>query len=202
MKSLINLGRLCFLCLAVFLSGCYDSVHIFEGVEGPEAATPLMAATPTSPDEFNQGEPSRLAVYLIDENSNWLGLVRGLKTIGVPFRVTSDVQEAVRHDVVLAYPLISGRALGKTELLALGGFVRDGGTLIGTNVLGGGMEDVFGFDSISEGKDSYQISFNDRPDTKGFRDKGLTPIKIGSAKDSSVNPGTNSYINQPADRDF
>ncbi|WP_415844928.1 hypothetical protein ACMYUJ_19325 [Stutzerimonas zhaodongensis] len=50
---------------------------------------------------YSGGERSRLAILLTDEDSAWLGLAHGLKSIGVPFTITDDVTEATRHHVVL-----------------------------------------------------------------------------------------------------
>lgn len=58
------------------------------------------------------------------------------------------------------------------------------------------MSDMFGFESISESKSRYQLSFNSgQKETIDFKDKGLHIIKIGSAADIAANPGTNSYLN-------
>ena len=75
-------------------------------------------------------------------------LQRNGKTIGVPFLVTEDYRQALRHRVVLAYPTISGRTLSQEALKALAAFPRNGGTLIGVNVLGGGLNEVFGFREV------------------------------------------------------
>jgi len=67
------------------------SVLEYEGVEGPTAATPLLAAQPASWQAYADGGPSRLAVLLTDTVSSWLGLAHGLKSIGIPFRFTRDM---------------------------------------------------------------------------------------------------------------
>jgi hypothetical protein len=183
-------------CLAAgLLAACSEQVHIFEGVEGPLTSTPVMAAIEAAPSQFDQGDSSRLAVFLTEDESNWLSLVRGLKTIGIPFRVTTDLEAALDHDTVMVYPQITGLNLDVQELTAIRQYVQDGGTLIGTNILGGGLSDMFGFKDISESKARYAINFKTGfSETAAFQSKGLSGLKIGSAGDAAANPGTNSYL--------
>ena len=105
----------------------------------------VAAAQPARWQDFERGGTGRLAVFLTDPESAWLGLAHGLQSIGVPFLITRDFHEALRHRVVLVYPTISGRALPAEALQALARFPADGGTLIGVNVEGGGLNAVFGF---------------------------------------------------------
>jgi peptidoglycan/xylan/chitin deacetylase (PgdA/CDA1 family) len=98
---------------------------------------------------------------LTDPNSGWLGLAHGLKTIGVPFRITTDWQQALRHRVVMVYPVISGKVLPLEALQALAAYPRDGGTLIGFNVLGGGLEETFGFGDAIPSREREELRFTD-----------------------------------------
>jgi peptidoglycan/xylan/chitin deacetylase (PgdA/CDA1 family) len=101
-----------------------------------------------------------LAVLLTDPNSSWLGLVHALKSFGVPFRVTTDVSEALQHKVVLVYPIISGWSLSGPDLKAIAAFPRRGGHLIGVNVLGGGLNEVFGFAEARESRSRFLMKFD------------------------------------------
>jgi len=189
---IVGLGVSSGLCL----SACSDKMHVFEGVEGPAAATPLIQPVKAKASSFSKGASSRLAILLTEDDSHWLGLASGLKTIGIPFRMTTDVDEALQHDVVMIYPHLSGRNMAPENLRLLRSHVDTGGTLIGTNVLGGGMADVFGFKTVSESKSRYLLRFQGgQEETQEFAEKGLAQIKIGSAQDQSANPGTNSYLN-------
>ena len=82
--------------------------HLFAGVMGPSNASVVESAVPADWITYSQGTTSRLAILLTDPDSCWLGLAHGLKSIGVPFLITRNVQEAVRHQVVMVYPIISG----------------------------------------------------------------------------------------------
>lgn len=181
----------------VALSACLDNrVHIFEGVEGPEKVTSLPVVIPTSHVSYGEGSTSRLAILLTDENSNWLGLAHGLKTIGVPFLITTDYEKALKHDVVLVYPIVSGKLLSSEALSALADFPRQGGTLMAVSVLGGGLNTIFGFEDVRETKDHHRINFSDDYAlTAGFKSLYQHSIKVGSETNPESNPGLNAYLN-------
>ena len=158
--------------------------------------TPVPVIGPTSYKNYEQGSPSRLAVLLTDENSNWLGLAHGLKTIGVPFLITTDYEAALQHDVVLVYPIISGKLLSSDALKALADYPRQGGTLMAVNVLGGGMNSIFGFEDVVETKNHHRLNFNEGYSlTEDFKSLYQHSIKVGSETNSTRNPGLNSYAN-------
>lgn len=135
-------------------------VHDYPGLAGPSEATPVAPHEPTPWEAYDGGSPSRLAVLLTDPDSAWLGLAHALKSFGVPFRVTTDVSQALQHKVVLVYPRISGRVLSGAELKAIAAYPRGGGHLIGVNVLGGGLNKVFGFAEAKESRRRFRMSFD------------------------------------------
>lgn len=121
-----------------------DEMHWFEGVRGPGKASRIADAQATRIEAFDRGGPHRLAILVTDPDSGWLGLVRGFRALGVPIRVTKDVGEALKHRVVLVYPIVSGQVLGGSEIRALANHVRAGGTMIAFNLAGGGLDELFG----------------------------------------------------------
>ncbi|MCW5797066.1 MAG: hypothetical protein KIT40_01080 [Nitrospira sp.] len=160
--------------------------HRFPGVSGPNDATVMPDRVPAAWSAYEQGSASRLAILLTDPDSSWLGLAHGLKSIGVPFRITRDVHEALAHKVVLVYPMISGKVLGPEALQALAEFPKTGGTLIGVQVLGGGLNQVFGFRDAVASRQRYDMTLTstdpllaDLTDPRerqlrvGIRDKGM-----------------------------
>ncbi|WP_434457994.1 polysaccharide deacetylase family protein [Stutzerimonas urumqiensis] len=164
------MARLCIALLAVGLG--ILAVMAFMGrntfdrldaLHGPAEPSALAAEAPTDWRLYADGDASRLAILLTDENAAWLGLAHGLASIGVPFTLTRDVAEARRHQVILAYPLLSGRTLDDAGRLALRRHVEEGGTLIATQVLGGGLQDLFGFDSVSESRAHHSLTFEQAP---------------------------------------
>ena len=49
---------------------------------------------------------NRLAIWVLNDQSHWIGMAHGLKTMGVPFTVTEDLDEALLHRVVIVYPYV------------------------------------------------------------------------------------------------
>lgn len=160
--------------------------HRFQGVAGPDDATVVPHHVPAAWTTYEQGSASRLAILLTDPDSAWLGLAHGLKSIGIPFRITRDVRDALKHKVVLVYPMISGKVLNPVALQALAEFPKAGGTLIGVQVLGGGLNQIFGFRDAIASRQRYDMTLAhgdpllaDLTDPReqqlrvGIRDKGI-----------------------------
>jgi hypothetical protein len=101
--------------------------HALTGPEQP-SRVPAEAPAPTPSKGFETGGPSRLALWLTDEASDWLGIAHGLKALGVPLRVVRSAAEASRHRAVLVYPSL--RDLPRADRVALAAHVSGGGTLI------------------------------------------------------------------------
>lgn len=173
-----------------------ERVQMHAALIGPDARSPMAAIAATTIEHYSEGTESRLAVYITDEKSNWIGVAHGLKTIGVPFILTTDPKRALQHEVVFVYPMISGRLLPAETLQALAQHPLNGGTLIGTNVLGGGLETIFGFDGVRESKDHSTLYFNpETPEAADLNHITTRRIKIGSETKIQSNPGTNVYLN-------
>jgi peptidoglycan/xylan/chitin deacetylase (PgdA/CDA1 family) len=151
---------------------------------GPAASTPLRPAVPARWQSFAGGAPSRLAVLLTDTTAPWLPLAHGLTSIGIPFEITRDYHEALTHRVVFVYPVISGRALSPDALHALSAF---DGTLIATNVLGGGMAATFGFADVVPSRSRATLTFAPQ---LGFADPRESTLRVP--------PGTYGYT-RPAE---
>lgn len=170
--------------------------EIFEAprVTGPDSRSAFPEHIPTSLERYSGHGENRLAIYVTDSSSSWLGIVHGLKAIGVPFMVTGDINEALRHQVVMVYPVISGAALSPEKLQLLANFPRNGGTLIGVNVLGA-LNEVFGFEEPVPSKQHFEIFMrSDSSDlTNEFTDEREQHISIGNKKKFKETIGTYSY---------
>lgn len=172
-----------------------DQIHLFEGLTGPEKPSRVAAEVPTSWRGFEDGGTSRLAILLSDEDSAWLGLVHGLRSIGLPFLVTDDYERALQHRVVLVYPRISGRTLAPGALQSLAGFVHTGGTLVGVNVLGGGLEALFGFAEVAPRRDHTRVRFDlAQAVNAGFDDPREAEIRIAAERNAATGMGTHDYL--------
>lgn len=130
----------------VFLHDAPDpaKMYVFKGVHGPTVPSTLTQPDTAAIEAYTNPDPHRLAILVTDPASGWLGLVRGFKSRGVPFSVTTDPAKALQHNVVLVYPIISGKTLSGETLRALAAHVRGGGALLGFNQAGGGLEELFG----------------------------------------------------------
>ncbi len=168
-------------------------IILFEGVEGPQGRSTVAAPQPTSWTKYGGGGASRLSILLTDTNSSWLGLAHGLKSAGIPFSITTDYRQALQHRVILVYPIVSGSVLTQEALQALGRVPRDGGTLIGSLVLGGGLEEVFGFEDAVASRTRFLVNFADG--AADVADPREAWLPLGDAAGSGAAIGTYAYTN-------
>jgi hypothetical protein len=142
------LGSLAYTAPRLFGKRPHAVVPLFPGLEGPSSRTVVAKPIPADWRSYHHAGSSRLAILLTDTASDWLGLARGLSTIGIPFTITQDWREAISHRVVWVYPRISGAFFSADALRGLGAIPRNGGTLLANEVVGGGLEEMFGFSSV------------------------------------------------------
>lgn len=171
-----------------------SDVFTIAGINGPEDISSFAERRKTSWKDYETGSTSRLAILLTDTASSWLGLAHGLKTIGVPFIITDNYQRALQHRVVLVYPIVSGASLSGDALQALAAFPRNGGTLIGTQVLGA-LNEVFGFSEATPSRQHFEVILNnDSSDiVKEFTDPKEIKISLGDKEKFKETIGTYSY---------
>jgi len=170
-------------------------VYLFPGVAGPADSASVPEPTATPWQQFSAGTNSRLAILLTDPDSAWLGLAHGLKSIGVPFLITDEPGRAMRHRVVMVYPMLAGSVLEPEALARLGAHVRSGGTLIGVSVLGGGLNRVFGFEAVAASREHERVSFDTaQPVAAEFTAPEEQEIRIGKAGQAEKSLGTHEYL--------
>jgi hypothetical protein len=169
-----------------------EDVFVFKDIIGPTEKTVVASSPPSSPHNYAIGGPGRLAVLLTEERSNWLGVAHGLKSIGVPFVVTRDYREALKHRVILVYPTITGTSFPPEAIRALAAVPRNGGTLIATQVLGGGLEEVFGYSGVVVASRNEEIRWNRaHPLMEQMTDPAEWMTKLNGKQENSI--GTYSY---------
>ena len=180
---------------AVALEFTKHRFHEFPGVAGPPGVTVVARKAPTSWQRYGEGSTGRLAVLLTQSDSSWLGLAHALKSFGVPFRITTSVAEALKHKVVLVYPIVSGKVLSQDELKALASFPRQGGHLIGVKVLGGGMNEVFGFTDTLSSRRRFDIHLDptSSPVLADFTEERERTIQLGDPDRFAEIVGTFGY---------
>jgi hypothetical protein len=172
-----------------------NEIFVANNTNGPEDKSGLTETLPTPPTRYSSGSISRLAVLLTDTSASWLGIAHGLKSIGVPFIITTDYRKAIQHKVVMVYPIVSGASLSPGALQALAAFPREGGTLIGIQVLGA-LNEVFGFEEPLPSKQHFEIKIlkdSENPITNEFTDQKEIEISIGNKEKFKETIGTYSY---------
>ncbi|MEY2942202.1 MAG: hypothetical protein RLY97_216 [Pseudomonadota bacterium] len=142
--KLYILGAIAAAVLGLLAYKIRTSIYIFDGVSGPSGRDVVVTRKPAQIADFGRGSAGRMAVLVTDADSNWLGLARGLRAHGIPFVMTRDVAEAVKHRVIYAYPMISGRVIKPEGFVALRAHVEGGGALLAYDIQGGGLQDLFG----------------------------------------------------------
>lgn len=172
-----------------------DRFYEYTGVEGPLHTTQVPKEVPTPWEKYSSGEDSRLAILLTDTNSEWISLVQGLKSIGIPFVITMDYKKALQHKVVLVYPAVGGKTLSPWAYRELMAFPDRGGTLIGINVESNNMNDIFGFDNAVPTSRNTSLNFKrtDSPLLSSFTDSKEMTIMLGDVTSKEPNYGTCSY---------
>lgn len=172
-----------------------DDIYIFKGLKGPGESTIVPEPVYTQWKKYSKGSQSRLAILLTDKDGSWLSLAHGLKSKGIPFVITDDYKKAAKHKTILIYPVVSGKYLSKEALEMLAAVPRNGGILIAANVLGGGMNEVFGFKEVRENKNHHKILIKTAtPLTKGLDLPGDTVIRLDDEAGKIKPVVSNEYI--------
>ncbi|MBI3789347.1 MAG: beta-galactosidase trimerization domain-containing protein [Gemmatimonadetes bacterium] len=128
---------------------------------GPDSASRIAEPRVAQVATYRHDAPQAIGVYVTDPDASWMSLARGLEAAGIPFDVTTDWKRATSHAVVLVYPTISGRVVPAEGLQALAAHPRNGGTVIASELLGGGLESLFGVDSIRPSGTRRTVAFTD-----------------------------------------
>lgn len=121
------------------------SITPLDNLKGPLSPSVIRQPQPTSMDIYQQDGLNNLAVLVTDRGSEWLYLANALKTFGIPFTMTTDYKEAIRHKVILVYPLNWNNLLKEDGKQALVKYAKGGGTLIASAVSAQGYNEIFGF---------------------------------------------------------
>lgn len=156
----------------------------------------VPSKTSTSWTKYDIGSSNRLCIFLTDSTSSWLGISGGLAAQGIPFRITDDIDEALKHKVVLIYPGLASHTLNLPTLKKLRKHPSDGGVLIGFNVVAPSMYKVFGLKraTYSTQRDTILISQYDLPETRFIEDINEGRLRIGNLNVTSENTITTGYL--------
>lgn len=173
-----------------------EAVYRLSIPPGPNNKTIIPKKVPTSFNKYNKGNHNRLCIFLTDTLSSWLGIADGLSAHGVPFRITNNVKEALKHKVVIVYPGLSSKTLNYNTLEKLRQHPSKGGVLIAFNVQAPSIYGTFGFktNSFSTQRDTITIRQFDLPETKFIHAINEGQLRIGNMNMTYANTTTIGYL--------
>jgi hypothetical protein len=113
--------------------------------------------------QFPESFPIQVAVFWTrpaSDPESALPLVHSLKAMGIPFFVTRDLAQAIRHRLVILYPSVDSHTFTEPQADQLTVFVRQGGFIFAQNVFWGGLQQLFGFRSFVPSRKRYHLAFS------------------------------------------
>jgi hypothetical protein len=156
-------------------------------------AVPLLPIShehqdPTS--EFPDRFPLQVAVLWTapdTSSENPLPLVHALKEMGIPFLITRDLGQALKHRLVILYPSVDSHTFNQDQAKELTTFVQNGGFVFAQNVFWGGLRDLFGFREFQPSRKRYHLAFvgND-PVMKYLNRPEEREVRLGSDSYSEI----------------
>jgi hypothetical protein len=117
--------------------------------------------------QFSESFPLQVAVFWTSpgpDPENPLALVHSLKEMGIPFFITRDLAQALRHRLVILYPSVDSHTFTPPQADQLTAFVRQGGFIFAQNVFWGGVQSLFGFRSFAPSRKRNHIAFSSTTD--------------------------------------
>lgn len=151
-------------------------VDVFH-IKGPSTTSPTSPQTNLTSLLNMPGNENRLAVYVAEDG--WKYLAYGLKSIGIPFDVTNNYKDAVKHRVVILFPTSTRDEFNANAIEVFADFVKKGGTLIAVmSYFPPAFEKIFGISHVTNQKHT-ELKFSDKayPDLTNPRE---STIRIGS----------------------
>jgi hypothetical protein len=109
---------------------------LFPNLKGPRPPSKILKSKADTWMRYHTNSTNSFAVYLTDASSDFLGLVHAFHTFGIPVSLHINLKEALQHKVVLLYPIVTENNLPADKMRLIQDFVIQGGTVIGTNVVG------------------------------------------------------------------
>jgi hypothetical protein len=123
---------------------------------------PIGHSDVTAEQEFPESFPLQVAVLwtTTEEGPKTpLALVHVLKEMGIPFFVTRDLKQALKHNLVILYPGVDGSTFSEAEVQQLTAFVKQGGNIFAQNVYSGGLKALFGFHDFTASRKRHRMAF-------------------------------------------
>jgi hypothetical protein len=121
---------------------------------------PLVHFSTDPSSDFAESFAMQVAVFQAKEEEGRLGLVHALKEMGIPFFVTRDLDQALRHSLVIVYPGADGRTFDSRQVRQLSLHISDGGSVLSFNVSTGSLKSLFGFRDTVPSRGRHRVMFN------------------------------------------
>ena len=115
----------------------------------------LQDPTAAFPESF----PMQVALYWSSQDENPLAMIHSLRAMGVPFFVTRDLSQALRHKLIIIYPNVDPKTFTSDQIQSLTQHVRDGGSIFAVDVLAGALKPLFGFRDLVPSRRRYRVDF-------------------------------------------
>ncbi|MFZ0640967.1 MAG: hypothetical protein WAN33_15670 [Candidatus Acidiferrales bacterium] len=120
---------------------------------------PLVHSDTNPVHAFPEAFPMQVAVYLTTPKQGILGLLHSLREMGIPFFVTTDLDRALRHPLLIIYPTAEGSTFTAAQIRKLTQYVSSGGSIFAVDVFAGGLRDLFGFRAYTASQRRYFVNF-------------------------------------------
>lgn len=126
----------------------------------------------------------QVALYWSKPDESVLGMVHSLSEMGIPFFVTRDLNQALRHRLIVIYPSTDGTTFDERQVRDLGDHIARGGSIFATHVLSGALRPVFGFREYVASRRRYRVDFgvNSDPILRYLNRPEELTVPLGSAK--------------------
>ncbi len=162
-SHLVQIVAIMLVTLAALQSGCsHDPARDLRAASVP--VSPLVHPTKDPAAEFPESFPMQVAVYWTSRDENVLAMTRSLGAMGIPFFVTQNLDQALRHRLLILYPGIDGRTFSDQQINKLRAYVEGGGSIFAVNVVAGAARPLFGFNSVSPSRRRYRVNFTSGSD--------------------------------------
>jgi hypothetical protein len=153
------------------------------------------------PEEiYRERFPMQVAVMRTRSDETLLAVVHALNEMGIPFYVTRNLQQALRHPLVILYPGVDPRTFTAGELDQIRRHVEAGGSVFAQCATAGGPEALLGFREVAVSKRRHLVRFErgadpvlrylDRPEELEIRLGGDSFQEIFWTQGYTAAPGT------------
>ncbi len=155
-------SRLTIVCVTALLASLIvaDSRFHTTGLVAADVPVEPLVHSDTDPvHAFPEEFPMQVAVYLTQPQQHILGLIHALREMGIPFFVTTNLNRAISHPLLIIYPTADGSTFTSAQIHALTDFVASGKSIFAVNVFAGGLRALFGFRAYAASRRRYFLNF-------------------------------------------